>query len=82
MGGGKEKEGRRGGGVRSEGEGEGKGMEGKGGEREGDVEGPEKWSPSLSSSLPFPSLPPFPLKCCAKVGGINPPEGMWETPCM
>ena len=28
-------------------------------------------------SLPFPSLPPFPLKprgCCAKVGGINPPE--------
>jgi len=18
--------------------------------------------------------------CCAKVGGINPPEGMWETP--
>ena len=19
--------------------------------------------------------------CCAKVGGINPPEGVWETPC-
>jgi len=32
---------------------------------------------SLSPSLPFPSLPHFPLKpggCCAKVGGV------WETP--
>ena len=38
--------------------------------------------PSLSPFIPFPSLPPFPLKpggCCAKVGGINPPEGVWET---
>jgi len=42
-------------------------------------------SPSLSPSLPFFSFPPFPLKpggCCAKVGGggINPPQGVWETP--
>jgi len=37
-------------------------------------------SPSLSPSLPFPSLPPFPSGwgCCAKVGGITPP--VWETP--
>ena len=43
------------------------------------------------SPLPFPfSLPLLPLSpsfppeaggCCAKVGGgINPPEGVWETP--
>ena len=48
-------------------------------------------APSLpfSSPLPFP-LPPFPLspsfppECCAKVagGGGNPPEGVWETPCV
>jgi len=45
----------------------------------------------FSSPLPFP-LPPIPLSpsfppeaggCCAKVGGgINPPEGVWETPCL
>ena len=40
-------------------------------------------------SLPFPlppflSLPPFPLKprgVVRKLGGINFPEGVWETPC-
>ena len=46
--------------------------------------------PSLpfSSPLPFP-LPLLPLSpsflpeaggCCAKVGGINPSEGVWEIP--
>jgi len=46
-------------------------------------------SPSLSPSLPFPSLPPFPLKLWGvvrKLGGTNPPEGcvgnslsVWKT---
>jgi len=49
--------------------------------------------PSLPFSFPLPfPLPPLPLSpsfppplrgsrgCCAKVGGINPPEGVWETP--
>ena len=41
---------------------------------------------SLSHSLPFPSLPHFPLKLGGVVrklgGGINPPplRGVWETP--
>ena len=41
-------------------------------------------SPFLSPSLSFPSLPPLPLKpggVVRKLGGINPPEGVWETPC-
>ena len=41
-------------------------------------------SPSLSPSLPFFSFPPFPLKPGGVVrklgGGINPPQGVWETP--
>ena len=49
------------------------------------------WGVSTNPSVPFPfPLPPLPLSpsfppeaggCCAKVGGINPPEGVWETPC-
>jgi len=40
-------------------------------------------SPSLSSpfSSPLSLLSPEAGEgCCAKVGGINPPEGVWETP--